>query len=180
MFRLTYQCDTTTTNVLAPIAYASGASTWSDGTPNNAYKTLTGGVKYTFIFEGTFTGLDSSSTSLQVGAKCIRSVDHWGSSTGTTKADYAFRNAVNLTSVPANIPSTITTMTSMFNGATSFNDPNVKNWDVSKATNMSYMFSGASSFNQDIHAWNTAAVTNGTFFAPASFPDAYMPANTSK
>jgi hypothetical protein len=73
-------------------------------------------------------------------------------------------------------------MISMFEGATSFNDSSVKAWDVSRVTHMSSMFAGAVAFNQDLSGWNTAALTapNGTLFAPASFPNAYMPAKTSK
>jgi surface protein len=183
MFRVTYQCDATT-QIMAPIDSASSATfTWSDGTTilNNSPKSLTGGVKYTLIFEGTFSTLSSSfNVNATAGAKCIRSVDHWGSATATTSAYTGFKDAVNLTNVPANVPATVTNMSYMFSGASSFNDSDVKNWDVSKVTNMSYMFSGATVFNQDLSGWNTAAVTNGTFFAPASFPDAYMPAKTSK
>ena len=42
-------------------------------------------------------------------------------------------------------------MTSMFNGASSFNQP-LNKWDVSKVTGMGDMFSGATSFNQPLHA----------------------------
>jgi surface protein len=190
MFRLTYQCDAATT-LQTPVGssggQATGTFTWSDGTTSttSSAKTLAAGTKYTFIFEGTANyvaaGSGTVGDNITAGAKCIRSLDHWGTATNTTVADGAFRGAVNLTNVSAIIPSTFTKTVGMFDGATSFNDPDVKNWDVSKVTNMSYMFSGATGFNQDLKSsWNTAAVTNGTFFAPASFPDAYMPANTSK
>ena len=187
MFRLTYQCDVTTT-VQTPVGSsmgaASGTYTWNDSTTGttNVPKVLNGGTKYTFIFEGTADYMNSSvGTYFIAGAKCIRSLDHWGTATNTRFPDSAFKNAINLTSVPASVPSTFLSTQSMFNGATAFNDSDVKNWDVSKVTNMSYMFAGATSFNQDLKSsWNTVAVTNGTFFAPASFPDAYMPAKTSK
>jgi surface protein len=185
MTRLTYQCDATTA-FRSPIETpnATGTYTWSDGTTvtaDNSVKTLTAGVKYTLIYEGTFYAMtSSSSTETKAGAKCIRSVDHWGSASAPTKADYAFYGATNLTSVPANIPTTLTSMISMFNGATSFNDANVRSWDVSKITNMNSMFAGATAFNQDLSGWNTAAVTSGTLFAPAAFPDAYLPPKTSK
>ena len=45
----------------------------------------------------------------------------------------------------------VTDMTSMFNGASSFNQP-LNKWDVSKVTGMGDMFSGATSFNQPLHA----------------------------
>jgi surface protein len=187
MFRLTYQCDATTT-VQTPVGGTSGGSTtgtftWNDGVTgiSNVAKVLNGGTKYTFIFEGTADSMDSSSgTAFLAGVKCIRSLDHWGTATNTRYANSAFKGAINLIGVPANVPTTLLYAQSMFSGATSLNDPNLKTWDVSKVTNMSSMFSGATSLNQDLSSWNTAAVTSGTFFAPASFPDAYMPANTSK
>jgi surface protein len=185
MTRLTYQCDTTTV-IQSPISSPNGSYTWNDGTSianNNLPKTLTGGVKYTLIYEGTFYAMESTlSSQAAAGAKCIRSLDHWGSASAAQRANNAFKGATNLTDVPDSIPSTLTLMISMFEGATSLNDSSVKTWDVSKVTHMSSMFAGAVAFNQDLSGWNTAALTspNGTLFAPASFPNAYMPAKTSK
>ena len=48
-------------------------------------------------------------------------------------------------------------MTSMFRGATAFNQ-NLSQWDTGKVTNMSNMFRDATAFNQDISGWNTSAV----------------------
>ncbi len=53
----------------------------------------------------------------------------------------------------------VTNMSSMFYGATSFNQ-NIGDWDVSAVTDMSYMFSDAERFNQDIGDWDVGAVTN--------------------
>ena len=50
-----------------------------------------------------------------------------------------------------NVSNDVTDMTSMFNGASSFNQP-LNKWDVSKVTGMGDMFSGATSFNQPLHA----------------------------
>ena len=106
-----------------------------------------------------------------------------------TKAEHFFRMASTLTSVPDYIPSTVTSMKSMFsltgsttnsvfNGdisgwdvsnvtnmnsvfvyATSFNR-DIGGWDVSSVTDMGFMFSGASSFNGDISGWDVSSVTN--------------------
>lgn len=104
-------------------------------------------------------------------------------------ADYsdAFAGAVNLTSVPAILPTTVTDISGMFEGATSFNgdvtgwdtsavtdmsgvfkgaisfNQDIGNWDTGSATDMSYMFYGASSFDQDISGWDTADVTDMSY-----------------
>ena len=49
-------------------------------------------------------------------------------------------------------------MSSMFNGATSFNQP-LNDWNVSSATRMSNMFLGATSFNQPLNDWNVSSAT---------------------
>ena len=52
--------------------------------------------------------------------------------------------------------SNVTNMVTMFNGASSFNQP--LNWDISSVTNMSDMFNGASSFNQNLGSWEIASL----------------------
>ena len=36
----------------------------------------------------------------------------------------------------------------------------INDWDVSKVTNMSSMFKGATSFNEPLNKWNVSNVTN--------------------
>ena len=55
--------------------------------------------------------------------------------------------------------SSVTTMQSMFDGATSFNG-DISGWDVSSVTNMYDMFNHASSFNQDLSSWDVSSVIN--------------------
>ena len=76
------------------------------------------------------------------------------------------------TPIPFNniVTSLMTTMTSMFFSAPSFNQP-IGSWDVSKVTDMRNMFSQNTLFNQDISSWNTGKVTDmsGMFFQATSF-----------
>ena len=54
--------------------------------------------------------------------------------------------------------SNVTNMSSMFNGASDFNQ-NISIWDVSNVTIMGGMFNEAHSFNQDISSWDVSNVT---------------------
>jgi surface protein len=143
---------------------SGSTETWNDGVVKtyptgslySTRRTLTAGVTYTATIDGTYNRMNASADL----SKCLRSVDHWGSNTGVVSAKDAFTGAINLTSVPAHIPSTITDMQSMFSGATSFNDPNIGQWNVSKVTQMTSMFEGATSFNQSLNNWNVSSLNN--------------------
>jgi len=54
----------------------------------------------------------------------------------------------------------ITDMSYMFYSSTSFNDPDISNWDVSSVTNMNSMFNNAQIFNQPLSNWDVSSVTN--------------------
>lgn len=71
----------------------------------------------------------------------------------------AFAGAANLTSVPAALPSIVTSTAGMFSGATSFNQ-DISGWSTANVTDMSGMFNGATSFNQPIGTWDTSSVTD--------------------
>ena len=103
---------------------------------------------------------------------------------GMTSLSNAFVDATHLTRVPSVLPATITNLSYMFFGATSFNqnigawnvrnvtnmvamfayasvfNQNIGNWDVSQVNNMNYMFFGAIAFNQNISSWDVSKVTN--------------------
>lgn len=72
----------------------------------------------------------------------------------------------------------VTDMSEMFDNNYGFNQP-LNSWNVSKVENMDSMFKNTV-FKQDISGWNTTSLKSGKTFAVASFPDAYMPARTSK
>ena len=55
--------------------------------------------------------------------------------------------------------SSVTDMSSMFAGASSFNG-DISSWDVSSVTNMHRIFDHSSSFNGDISSWDVSSVTN--------------------
>jgi hypothetical protein len=83
----------------------------------------------------------------------------------------AFKDAVNLTSVPNQIPTTLTNLEYAFYGASQFNDGNVLLWNTTNITNTDYTFFNATSFNQDIFQWEIPNVTSNHFmlFGASSF-----------
>jgi surface protein len=60
--------------------------------------------------------------------------------------------------------SPITFASGMFNGNSTFNDPDISLWNVNTITNMSFMFANCTSFNQPIGTWDVSNVA-GTGFA---------------
>lgn len=63
-----------------------------------------------------------------------------------------------LTSVPDQLPSSVTSTNHMFNGCTAFNQ-NLSSWDVSRVTTANYMFYGCTVFNQDISEMKFESIT---------------------
>ena len=90
---------------------------------------------------------------------------------GKTNWSQCFRNCTSLTSVPSMDSwdmSTATNISSMFQGATLFNQ-DLNSWDTSSVTTASSVFSSASSFNGNIASWDMSGVTVSIFmFSGAS------------
>lgn len=164
---LTYKCDSATSGTLPFNTVSQGTLTiaGSDGSKfEKVYTNVTwtdstffkAGVTYTVTFDGKYNWLYQGNALI---SSCLRSLDHWGEQTGVTKAYYGLQGASKLTSVPDHIPSTVTDLSSFFENATIFNDPNVSKWDVSKVTKFVKVFYQAQAFNQPLNDWN---MTNAT------------------
>lgn len=182
---LTYRCDDTTTGWLPWQTNLNGKETWDDGSSATTYtnadysndKTLTAGITYKVVFDGTYQKFTSDSNL----RKCLISMDHWGSNTGVTSAYSGFWYAYKLTTVPDHIPSTIVNMTGLFYGASNFNQ-NINSWDVSNVRNMSAAFSAATKFNQPLDKWNISNVeqTSDMFNGATAFNQPLNSWNVSK
>lgn len=166
--KLTYKCDAAASGSLPFNTISQGTLTITGDDGSNFTKAYTNvsypdsqgmkaGVTYTVTFDGKYSWLYQSGSNLSA---CIRSLDHWGEETGVTKAWYGLYNSPKLTSVPDHIPSTVTDLSSFFEGATIFNDPNVSKWDVSNVTLFTKMFNQARAFNQPLNDWNMSKATN--------------------
>ena len=149
---------------------------WGDGTVN---ATASGTQKHNYTSAGNHTvaitgGLESVNINglpSQAEKDKLRSIDQWGNITWTTMAS-AFQGASNMAYDAADAPnlSGVTSMTSMFYNAHSFNG-SLSGWDVSSVTDMQNMFRNAASFNQPLNDWNVSSVTdmNYMFYDADSF-----------
>jgi surface protein len=137
---------------------------WETGSPTT-HDYGTAGT-YTVAIRGTFPQIyfNNGGDKLK-----ILSIEQWGSQVWNSM-ESAFFGCSNLVGNATDIPnlSSITNMTNMFQGASSFNQ-DIGSWNVSSVTDMFGMFRFASSFNQDISDWDVSNVTNmNQVFARAS------------
>lgn len=149
---------------------------WGDGSAAENV-TLSGFASHTYTNAGTYTVSITGAISKfgngddsWHGAKYLTEVKSFGD-VGLTALRGAFEGAENLSSVPALLPSTITSLYNCFSGIPQESITNLNLWDVSNVTNMQYMFSETTAFNQDISNWNVAHVTNmnSMFMLAAAF-----------
>ena len=126
----------------------------------------TGNTSHTFGMAGEhtirFKNLNDIYINFQNGRQKYSSIEQWGTAEWNPHMSNAFRGATNLTaSSNAGTPdmSSVTDMSAMFFGASSFNQ-DIGSWDVSQVTSMNAMFSSATSFNQDIGNWDVSQVTD--------------------
>jgi surface protein len=167
-----------TTVSLALAGSVNATIDWGDGTTQHV--TTAGPHVHDYGTDGirtvSVTGSVSAYNSFFNGGSAserakLVSVEAWGA-VGFTSMSSAFRQAANLTSVPATSAGleNVTNMNAMFSIATSFNG-DIGGWNTANVTHMGLMFGQASSFNRDIGGWNTGNVTNmnGMFSHASSF-----------
>lgn len=137
---------------------------WGDGSaPENV--TTSGFASHTYAEAGTYAVTISGTLSSfgngddsWHGVEYLTEVKSFGD-VGLTALGGAFAGAKNLSSVPALLPSTITSLNNCFSGIPQESITNLNLWDVSNVTNMQYMFFETTAFNQDISGWNVSHVT---------------------
>jgi len=139
---------------------------WGDGSAPS------GAVSHAYANAGTYvitiTGNGTSFTGIVDNANVsitILSLPSWFNT--ITDLSYAFANQPYNFTVPKYLPSSVTTLNSMFIGASSFNQP-LNSWNTSTVTDMSSIFINAVSFDQPLNLWQTGLVTNmSSMFAGA-------------
>lgn len=213
---------TTGANEVAEIGFGGdlvGVSIdWGDGSAADVIPDGTGVTDalypHTYISAGTHEAVISATTISHFGY-CGTAQNFWNltrvlswGSMNTTDMSCAFWLRTALTEVPSTLPSTVTSLRSMFQAASVF-DQDLSGWDTENVTDMygvfrmafafnnggvdmpwitssvvtmENMFSVASSFNADVTTWNTHNVTNmdGTFSAAESFNQSLASWNMSQ
>lgn len=99
----------------------------------------------------------------------LLSVEQWGTGQWTSM-EKAFAGCYNLVVNATDEPdlSGVTSMVSMFYGASSFNQ-SIGGWNVSTVTNMQYLFGAATTFNQDLAEWDTSNVEKMDYIFTAAY-----------
>ncbi|MBI1658328.1 MAG: DUF285 domain-containing protein, partial [Thaumarchaeota archaeon] len=171
-FVTTWKIDATQT-ITIPLWGTGMTIYWGDGTNSTG---VAGTATHTYANRGTYEvsvygDLKAISLDGHPDAAKLVSIDQWGDVSWITM-NSAFEGAANMVYRATDTPdlSSVTDMSDMFVGATSF-DSDISSWDVSSVTYMWYMFYGATSFNQPLDTWNVSSVTDmsGMFSGADSF-----------
>ena len=152
-FVTTWRTASPNESITIPVGRSTGAYTvdWGDGAVTSA----TGDVSHAYaspgehqvVISGDFTRIYLNGSP---NAEKLQSIDQWGDIQWESM-NLAFGGAANMVYRATDVPdlSSVTDMSWMFNGASSFNG-DISEWDVSGVTDMSGMFAYATSFNGDI------------------------------
>ena len=169
--------DTISVTGQATTAVTNNTSFTYDNSSTPSSTTITAVIT---VSTGYFTGLGGTWTNgAYLTGVSTTNTTTWalglnGSNPGITSFAQAFNTCSSLVVVPTQIPTTVTDTSSMFNGATAFNQ-DISGWTVSSVSNMSSMFNGATAFNQDIGGWDVSGVTTmDNMFNGATVFDQYI------
>jgi len=137
---------------------------WGDDSYDSIYTTST--IRHTYTIDPNNTipisyiieisGYDVIGLDLKRGIKYLKSVITFGN-LPLKSLSRLFQNAINLTSVPTLLPSTVTNLEAVFSYS-NFNHVNIKKWKTQNVTNMKNMFFRATNFNQDLSYWNISKI----------------------
>lgn len=122
----------------------------------------TNNLSHTYLSSGDYTikiwgnSLYAFSGEGWLGSTKLTGVTSWGDNR-LANLDGAFSGTTQLATLPASLPSTVTSLYRAFEGSTNLT-ADISGWDTSNVTTMGRMFYGASTFNQDISGWNTSNV----------------------
>lgn len=173
---------TTTQTFVGPIDFNNNPDYTPSGTaPFNVTATIS-------VKDGYFTefSLGNESYTNAASRNAVRSVvasdtgyysTNWGCGRNPTTGRaglytiYKFcKDCTGVTSVPTQIPFSVTDMRHVFDGATAFNQ-DIGGWRVSSITGFQKMFLNATSFNQSLNDWDMSSATglNYMFNGATSF-----------
>ena len=178
-FITTWETTAVSESISIPVeVHTSGTLTidWGDGSAPESV-TANGTETHTYAASGEYqVSMTGDLSRINLGASGstpakLLSIDHWGDIEWSTMEN-AFWRAANMEYRATDAPdlSGVTSMSSMFFGATSF-DGDISGWNVSSVTDMSGMFRHATSFDGNISGWNVSSVTDmsGMFRHATSF-----------
>ena len=176
---LTFNVSSAPTNVSLPIVENPSdpitfTINWGDGNTDSS-------LSHTYETTGTWTAVITITAGsvttfgaiYWTGASRLTAVTTSNNATwglpGVTSFSFAFFEATLLVSVPAQIPSSVTNFSSMFYGASAFNQ-DISGWNVGSVTDMNSMFYFAAAFNNGAVGnvggkpltWNVSNVTDMT------------------
>lgn len=93
-------------------------------------------------------------------SNCLVSIDEIGEDTGVEGV--MALGGENFVDVPDSIPSSVTSLSGAFAHSPKFNDSSVSKWDVSNVKEINSLFENATSFNQPLDNFNEAKIGNLT------------------
>ncbi len=142
-----------------PVSAPGSEIRWGDGATEARTSALQSHTyakkgKYNILYKGPATAVNTYGVAYN-NKGCLTEVRQWG--TTAALQSISFQSSLNLTSVPALLPSSVTSLSGAFFDAKKFNQ-DISGWDTSNVTTMSYMFTSATAFNQPIGSWNTSKV----------------------